>query len=74
VITAGINTTTSLTSARGLLSMNYNGSAAVQPTITINYILSINASTTYNFIGRSDKAIFPAYNFNGIVFSATRLA
>ena len=74
VITAGINTTTSLTSARALQSMNFNGSSTSQPAITINYILTINASTTYNFIGRSGLAISPAYNFNGIVFSATRLS
>jgi hypothetical protein len=74
VITAGINTTTSLTSARALQSMNFSNSSTSQPTFTVNYILSINASTTYNFIGRSGLAISPAYNFNGIVFSATRLA
>jgi hypothetical protein len=74
VITAGINTTTSLTSARALQSMNYSGSQSSQPCVTVSYIFTINASTTYNFIGRSGLAITPAYNFNGIVFSATRLA
>jgi hypothetical protein len=74
VIVAGFNTTTSLTSARGLQSMNFANSSTSQPALTINYVLSINASTTYNFIGKSALAITPAYNFNGIVFSATRLA
>jgi hypothetical protein len=75
VITAGFNTTTTITSsARGVISMNYSGSAAVLPTLTVNCVLSINASTTYNFIGRSSLAISPSYSFNGIVFSATRLA
>ena len=74
VLVAGFNTTSSLTSARGIQSMNYANSSTSQPTLTINYVLSINASTTYNFIGKSGLAITPAYNFNGIVFSATRLA
>jgi hypothetical protein len=75
VITAGINTTTSLTSARALQSMNFAGSASSQPAFTINYVLVINATTTYNLIASSSLAITsPVYNFNGIVFSAVRLA
>jgi len=74
VIILGFNTTTSLTSARGIQSMNFANSATSQPALTINYVLTQNATTTYNFIGKSALAISPSYNFNGIVFSATRLA
>jgi len=74
VIILGFNTTSSLTSARGIQSMNFANSSTSQPALTINYVLTQNATTTYNFLGKSALAISPAYNFNGIVFSATRLA
>lgn len=74
VIVAGFNTTTSLTSGRGIQSMNYANSSTSQPTLTINYVLTQNATVTYNFIGKSGLATTPTYTFNGIVFSATRLA
>jgi hypothetical protein len=73
-ITIALNTSVSLTNARGRQTNLYTNLGAFPLTAT-TFIISLNATTSYYLIGSSSQPTTPtAYSWVNIVMTATRIA